>query len=389
MEQAISPTPPGFPAGLPATLPAEPSAPPGVPALSQKKSYNRILPPMKVFWKYFFPPLYGLVVYVTIRILLDTVTGMRWWQRNWRINTADLLACILFSYIFIAVFRWLLRRFDTKWPATDFSSRRILRELFYLVLMNIVLQNLLLGTYCATTDDGMQWYDFVDINTIPLLYSLILYGVVRSNTFLRAHIASKVQLEKIMNDQLQTELKFLKAQYHPHFLFNALNTIYFQMDEDIAAAKKSVEKFSELLRYQLYDQSRTVPVSQEIGYLENFIQLARTRSSEKLRLDTKFDENLDGQQIYPLLFLPLVENAFKYVGGDYHLDISVALKNGRIELFVGNGIPESVPVQPDDRKGIGLENLRRRLELLYPGKHTFTLEKTQTSFSAALTLQYS
>ncbi|HWB92388.1 MAG TPA: histidine kinase, partial [Puia sp.] len=269
------------------------------------------------------------------------------------------------------------------------SSRRILRELFYLVLMNIVLQNLLLGTYCATTDDGMQWYDFVDINTIPLLYSLILYGVVRSNTFLRAHIASKVQLEKIMNDQLQTELKFLKAQYHPHFLFNALNTIYFQMDEDIAAAKKSVEKFSELLRYQLYDQSRTVPVSQEIGYLENFIQLARTRSSEKLRLDTKFDENLDGQQIYPLLFLPLVENAFKYVGGDYHLDISVGLNNGRIELFVGNGIPESVPVQPDDRTGIGLENLRRRLELLYPGKHTFTLEKTQTSFSAALTLQYS
>ncbi len=70
----------------------------------------------------------------------------------------------------------------------------------------------------------------------------------------------KLLVEKITNDQLETELKFLKAQYHPHFLFNALNTIYFQMDEDVGEAKKSVEKFSELLRYQLYDQRQTVPV---------------------------------------------------------------------------------------------------------------------------------
>lgn len=344
---------------------------------------------MKIFWKYIFPPLYGLMVYLTIRVLLDTVTGMRWWHRNWRINTADLLACLVFGYVFMAVFRRLLRWFDKKWPATDFSSKRIGRELLYVVLMNVVLQNLMLSTYAASTDDGLQWYDLVDINTIPLLYSLILYGVVRSNTFLKAHIASRVQLEKIMNDQLHTELKFLKAQYHPHFLFNALNTIYFQMDEDIAAAKKSVEKFSDLLRYQLYDQRQTVPVSQEIGYLRNFIELAQTRSSEKLRLETRFDEDLDGQEVYPLLFLPLVENAFKYVGGDYHVSISVTVHDGHIDLHVENGIPESAPPQPGGRKGIGLENLRRRLELLYPGKHTFTAKKEQSSFRAALTLQYS
>jgi two-component system LytT family sensor kinase len=343
---------------------------------------------MKFFWKYLFPPLYGLVIYVTIRILLDPVTGMRWWQRHWQINAEDIVSCIVFSYIFMFVFYRLLRWFDRKWPATDFSSRRILRELFYVVLMNVVFQNALLTPYCALTDDGLQWWDLVDVNTIPTLYSLILYGIIRSNTFLKAHIASKVQLEKITNDQLQTELKFLKAQYHPHFLFNALNTIYFQMDEDVAAAKKSVEKFSELLRYQLYDQSQTVPVSQEIHYLKNFIQLAQTRSSEKLRLETRFDEHLNGQQVYPLLFLPLVENAFKYVGGDYHLDIAVTVRDGRIELQVDNGIPTDVPERDETRKGIGLENLRRRLELLYPGKHTFTAEKTRDSFTAALTLQY-
>lgn len=343
---------------------------------------------MKFFWKYLFPPIYGLLIYLTIRVLLDTVTGMRWWHRNWRINTMDIVTTMLFSYAFLYLFRRLLRWFDKKWPAADFSSKRIGRELLFLILLDIVFQNAVLIPYTANTDDGLQWWDVADINTVPLLYSLVLYGIVRSNTFLRAHIAAKIQLEKITNDQLHTELKFLRAQYHPHFLFNALNTIYFQMDEDVIAAKKSVEKFSELLRYQLYDQNATVPVSQEMHYLQNFIQLAQTRSSEKLQLRTHFDEHLDGQQVYPLLFLPLVENAFKYVGGDYHLDISVTAGNNRIEVKVENGVPANVPEQNETRKGIGLENLKRRLELLYPGKHTFTTKKNPDSYTAELTLQY-
>lgn len=341
---------------------------------------------MKVFWKYIFPPLYGFVVYATIRVLLDTVTGMRVWQRRWQINVSDFVACIIFSYVFMAVFRRLLRWFDKKWPATDFSSRRIGRELLYVVGMNVILQNALLGTYAATTDDGMQWYDFVDINTIPLLYSLILYGIVRSNTFLKAHIASRIQLEKITNDKLQTELKFLKAQYHPHFLFNALNTVYFQMDHDVAAAKESIAKFSELLRYQLYDQQQTVPVSQEIHYLDNFIQLQRTRSSEKLSVDVSFDERLNGQRVYPLLFLPLVENAFKYVGGDYHIRIAAKVEGPSIRFEVVNSVPAELPIRKAG--GIGLENLRRRLELLYPGRHELRAAESEGTFDAVLIIRY-
>ena len=349
----------------------------------------------RLFWRFIFPPIYGLVVYATIRLLLDSVTGMKFWERALYLTLEDLGACLVFSYLFIAAFNWLLRWFARKWPSDDFSSKRIFRELFYLWLLNLVMQNAMLVPYATFTDDGLQWHDFVDINTIPLLYSLILYGIVRSNTFLKAYIAGKIQLEKITNDQLQTELKFLKAQYHPHFLFNALNTIYFQMDEDVVAAKKSVEKFSELLRYQLYDQQQTVPVSQEIRYLKNFIQLQQMRSSERLRLDTHFDDQLDGQRVYPLLFLPLVENAFKYVGGDYHLRIDAALCNDRIEFHVVNGIPAAagvIPAAVDGRdghdKGIGLENLRRRLELLYPGRHELIAEIKEDRFTATLSIQY-
>jgi two-component system LytT family sensor kinase len=338
------------------------------------------------FKKYLFPPLYGLAVYFTIRLLLDSVTGMKFWQRSWSLNAFELICCIIFSYLFIAACNRLFRYFDQRWPATDLSYKRVVRELLWLLGLNLVFQNVLLLPVPAFTDDGLQWYDVVDVNVIPLLYSLIYYGIARSSTFLRAYIDGKVQLEKITNDQLQTELKFLKAQYHPHFLFNALNTIYFQMDENVAAAKKSVEKFSELLRYQLYDQQQTVAVSQELHYLHNFIQLQQIRSSEKLQLDTYFDPNLDGQQVYPLLFLPLVENAFKYIGGDYYLRISVALQSNTIEFTVINAVPDDIPVKKE--KGIGLENLQRRLELLYPGRHTLSALNKGKDFTATLTLQY-
>ncbi len=349
--------------------------------------------PVSFFGKYIFPPLYGAVVYFTIRLLLDTVTGMKFWRRHWQLQITEFGATVLYSYMFVWLFRRLLRWFDRRWPVNDISTRRIMRELGYLFLLNLIFQNLFLTTMAAVTDDGLQWYDLADINTIPLLYSLICYGIVRSQTFLQAYIAERVQLQKITTDHLETELKFLKAQYHPHFLFNALNTIYFQMDEDIAAAKKSVEKFSELLRYQLYDQQQTVPVCQEIHYLQNFVQLQQTRSSEKLQLSLQLDKMLQEQKVYPLLFLPLVENAFKYVGGSYRLCIKAALQENNIVFQVINDTPTdlaALPARLTDKKakGIGLENLQRRLALLYPGRHQLLTQKKDNTFIAELTLQY-
>jgi LytS/YehU family sensor histidine kinase len=197
-------------------------------------------------------------------------------------------------------------------------------------------------------------------------------------------------LEKITNDKLQTELKFLKAQYHPHFLFNALNTIYFQMDENVADAKKSVEKFSELLRYQLYDQQQQVSMSQEMEYLKNFIELQKIRASEKLKLNVQLDDKLNGQQVYPLLFLPLVENAFKYVGGDYILSVKVGIHENEIDFSVENSIETSPPTLKLRRarpNGIGLENLKRRLDLLYPGRHVLKTETKNDRFFATMNLQ--
>jgi LytS/YehU family sensor histidine kinase len=237
----------------------------------------------------------------------------------------------------------------------------------------------------AFTDDGLQWFDVVNIYMIPALYGLLYYAFIRGNAFLKKSYEQQLQIEKISNDQLQTELRFLKAQYHPHFLFNALNTVYFQMDEDVTRAKQTIEELSELLRYQLYDQQQMVSIGQELQYLQSFINLQRIRMNDHLSLSVQFDEALNGQQVYPLLLLPLVENAFKYAGGEYWIRIAATLNNDNLQFHVSNAKPATAVKRKAG--GIGLENLKRRLALLYPGRHALNIMDEQDRFTADLSIQ--
>ncbi|TWW00277.1 sensor histidine kinase [Chitinophaga pinensis] len=310
---------------------------------------------------------------------------MKFWERPLALNIWEFSCCILSGYLMLSIHHRLYRYFDKHWSEENNYRIRMLRELGVISLATILFQNLTLLPLAAFTDDGLQWYDLADINLIPLLYSLIYYGVSRTNYFLQAYVNNKIKLQEVMNDQLQAELKFLKSQLHPHFIFNALNTIYFQMDEDVSAAKKSVEQFSELLRYQLYDQQQTVSIRHEIQYLDSFINLQKVRASDKLVLNVQLDPALYDQEVYPLLLFPLVENAFKYVGGEYWINITATLEKDTIHFVVENAIPKIT--MSASAGGIGLENLRRRLQLLYPGKHTFDISKTERTFKAALSIQ--
>jgi len=340
----------------------------------------------KIFKKYIFPPLYGLLIYFTVRLLHDTDIGLRFWKRSWEQNGAEIAMSLVVGYVGVYMFERLFRYYDKRWPL-QFRYQNLVRELAIMVGLNLVLMNLIFTPWVIFINGKLYMDDLADICTIPSLYAIVYYGIARSRTYMKAYVDNKVQLEKVTNDHLQTELKFLKSQYHPHFLFNALNTIYFQMDEDLPGAKKSIEKFSELLRYQLYDQQQQVPVTSEMEYLQSFIELQKIRSSEKLKMDVKLDQQLNGQLVYPLLFLPLVENAFKFIGGNYQLNINAGVDGKQIIFRVENSVPEFET--PATRKGgIGLENLRRRLDLLYPGKHSFLTKKDNDKFIAELTLQY-
>ncbi|MGF7042669.1 sensor histidine kinase [Mucilaginibacter lappiensis] len=342
---------------------------------------------MRFFQKYIFPALYGLLIYFTIRLLHDTEVNERFWERRLFVNAVEITCSVIIGYTLVYLFGILFRNFDRRRPV-QLNYGNVVRELAIVVGTNLLLVNAIY----VPMDIALHWnwislVDIIDINMIPTLYAVIYYGITRSSTWLKAYVDNKMQLEKVTNDHLRTELKFLRSQYHPHFLFNALNTIYFQIDDDASGAKRSIEKFSDLLRYQLYDQQHQVLVSQEIGYLQSFIELQKIRSSERLSLQIVFHPELKEQLVYPLLFLPLVENAFKFVGGDYKLSIEAGLDDEFIILKVENTI-SLTRKKTNKASGIGLENLKRRLDLLYSGRHQLTINDNSQIFTAELKIPY-
>ena len=214
----------------------------------------------------------------------------------------------------------------------------------------------------------------------------IYYLSIRNGKVTEEYNRQTLQLEQTRSNQLETELKYLRAQYHPHFLFNALNTIYFHIDEQNVDAKNTVELLSQLLRYQLYNMEEKVAVSEEINFIKTYIQFQQLRMTKRLVITTHFDNALDKQKIYPLIYQPFLENAFKYVGGEYRINLEMKLMNDRISFHLENSLPEQFQDTKKSPSGIGIENIKRRLALLYPDRHQLNIKQGEKSFIVELFL---
>ncbi len=348
-----------------------------------KKDFQIFLNPQVVSkrTRLIFPLLYGLLIYVSIRLANDVISNSAFWIRPIRTTMAELLFGALFNYIF-AYAVWFLLQFNLNKSETRPPVKENIRELAVVAGVLEMIAFCTLIPLAALTDNGLQVQDVIFIGSIPLLFWTLYYAWLRVNVLIKKSYEQKLQIEKINNDRLNTELQFLKAQFHPHFLFNALNTIYFQIDETNIRAKGTVEKLAELLRYQLYDRQETVPLQKEIEYLNAYIDFQRERVSESLQLECSVQGNPEGFKIYPLLFIPLVENAFKYVGGEYLISLNIAITKEEISCVVVNSIP--LHDQVKRKGGIGLENLQRRLNLLYEGHHKLSTVTVANKFIATL-----
>ncbi len=332
---------------------------------------------MKKYYKWLLPVLFALITFLCIRLVNDVPLRLYYWEGNsFKFMLEEILVIILFSYFSV----WLLDRW-TVW------NRKWKKGLWleYGVLCLLSLLFAVIGMFSSRLLTGAGW----NAGDLAIACVVCTLCVVSFYTFLRSLLVEKdyadqsLLIEEIKNDKLQTELKFLKSQYHPHFLFNALNTVYFQIDEKNELPHRTLEMLSDLLRYQLYGGTETVAIRQEIEYLETYINLQKLRVNERLILQTDFSPTLKEQRVYPLLFLPLVENAFKYVSGEFHMDISMAWEKGKILFEIGNSISVDTE-RKQNKQSIGLENLQRRLALLYPDRHKFEIKKTEKRFTARL-----
>jgi two-component system, LytTR family, sensor kinase len=199
----------------------------------------------------------------------------------------------------------------------------------------------------------------------------------------REHIR-KIEIEK-----LNTELDYLKAQINPHFLFNSINTIYFQIDKQNSTARETLSAFSEMLRYQLYEcNGHDVDVEKEIAYLKNYVDLQRHRKDDNYQII--FDhQDVKGFRIAPLLLIPFVENAFKHVSHfstGNEIAIRLHRQNGSFFMTITNTC--DVHAQRNGSAGgIGLKNAGRRLELLYPSRHTLEIKTEDKIFTVNLELK--
>lgn len=336
---------------------------------------------MNATLKYVFPAVFGILIYASIRVVDDTMTETLFWQRSLRQNLIEVVSVILMAYGFDVMLRYFVKYFNRRLASIHLKD--MLLEYGTVCLACLLFINPVLALIHYLVDDPLRWDDVALTNVVVVLYSLLYYAIARGRRLIDSYIKQQTQLERIKAEGLQTELKFLKAQYHPHFLFNALNTIYFQMDESVEAAKRTVEQFSALLRYQLYDQQQLVPLERELQHLQNFIHLQKARASERLQLELYIEPALGSEKVYPLLLLPLVENAFKYVGGDYRLSIRAWKEDAWVWFRVQNSVPAQMAGNAVSG-GIGLENLRRRLELLYPGGHHLEVQREDQVYTATL-----
>jgi LytS/YehU family sensor histidine kinase len=198
-------------------------------------------------------------------------------------------------------------------------------------------------------------------------------------------------LHKIQTEKLQTELKYLKAQLDPHFLFNSINTIYFQIDKTNPEARDSLRKFSELLRYQLYECNEDqIPIEKEMDYLESYVDLQRLRRYN-IGIEFNKDDTVKGFTIAPLILIPFVENAFKhlssYADKENEIKVDMSRQNGSFLFSVVNSTDSQS--ETGDGTGIGLKNVRRRLDLLYENRYKLDIHNADGRFLIELQIELS
>ena len=206
-------------------------------------------------------------------------------------------------------------------------------------------------------------------------------------------IEAQRRQKALEKEKLETELKFLKYQFNPHFLFNSINSIFFLIHKNPDMASSSLAKFSELLRHQLYESNDSlIPLKKEITYLENFIELEKLRQNPNLETEFNIDDDYSpALGIAPFILMTFVENAFKHVSK--HKDaanwIKMHLKvdDTALEMTIANSRTDDDSRQAIHYSGIGLKNVQRRLELLYPGQYQLDIQQTDENFSVNLELQ--
>lgn len=234
---------------------------------------------------------------------------------------------------------------------------------------------------------GPPFKMFIYVQMVSYMAPLLFAIVVKTT---RRWVKTENERKEAANFKLQSELQHLHYQLQPHFFFNSLNNIYAMVDASPDQAKTSIHSLSKLMRYMLYETNEEkVLLSKEIDFMKKYIELNKLRVSDKTVVNYNFPSEETGIKIAPLLFISLIENAFKHgvsASKDSTIDINMTTGSKTVLFTIKN---HNFPKKTDDKSGsgIGIQNLEKRLQLLYSDKHKFKTRLKDERFSIHLEIE--
>lgn len=321
--------------------------------------------------------LFGLVLFFYLPLTWQVILPVQFWVKQ--STMLCLLVLIYYLNAFILVPRLLLKNRTLLFIVTVVAM-----SCLFMVSLQVTENWLHLPELMEKTIKGPGPHrpegNGKPFDMFALMISLLVLGISTSVASIQKWQKDNQLRIVLEQEKVSSELAYLKSQINPHFFFNTLNNIYALMHIDIEASKKALHKLSRMMRYLLYEtQHEHTLLSKEIDFIADFIELMKLRLPDNVVLVFSEPQLKEDFTVSPMLFLPFIENAFKH-GIDPAekslIEINITTRQSTVELTVNNSFFDTVTSDKSiEDSGIGLTNTKRRLELLYPGRHKLMVSK--------------
>lgn len=299
---------------------------------------------------------------------------------------ASVIVPITFGATYVTM-HVLVKNYFLKGKKTTFWIWFILSVLFFVMLRRCFNYYYTYPLYWpnAAATTSLLWFPKVLIEGVSIYTITGFYAMFY---FMQAWYEQQRKTQALQKDKVEAQLELLKSQVQPHFIFNTLNNIYSFSIQNNARTSEMIYRLSALLSYMLYDSKQhMIPLKQELEYVNNYIELEKIRYGDRLDISMNVFDEVENFYITPLLLLPLVENSFKHgicnIGTNW-IRIDISTKDDWLSVKIENSYEPRNGKPATTNKGIGLENVRKRLEILYHGRHEFKYMPDGGSFLTIL-----
>ncbi len=290
---------------------------------------------------------------------------------------------VIFTFYAFATYQIIAKYYQSGQMTKIFGS--LIVAVILLISLRYLIQEVLMELFFGFSNynEGTTFSYYIIDN---LYYIIIFCGVGAVYYFYRFAEKSKLDKAELLLQNKKSELSFLKSQMNPHFLFNSMNSIYALVFQNSEKALPTIKKLSDLMRYSLYETEDLVPLSSELDYIENYIEMQNIRTGGKLNYTLDINGEIDKINIAPFILIPFVENAFKH--GDLNnvdnpLTFKLNIEEGKLYFSSSNFIKKQ---HKDEVGGIGLTNVKKRLELIYKESFDLKINEENEIFNVVLNL---